>query len=141
MVAVFEFDALIGEFLPEQETIFSYLKQRLGERVSEVDISQNGNQISFNGQVDDQETLEKLALIAGNVFGIIEVNVDNVLVKQPELPSEYYMIKAGDTLSGIAAEYYGSTIKFSLLYEANLEIILDPELMFPGQVIRIPPMM
>ncbi len=46
-----------------------------------------------------------------------------------------YTVKPGDTLSGIAAQY-GTT--WQKIYEHNCDIIKNPDLIYPGQVIRIP---
>lgn len=45
-----------------------------------------------------------------------------------------------DTLSGIAAnaKYYGQGSLYPRLFEANREVIKDPDLIYPGQKIRIP---
>jgi nucleoid-associated protein YgaU len=50
-----------------------------------------------------------------------------------------YVVKPGDTLSGIAASeqlYAGSG--WETIFEANRDIISDPDLIHPGQVLRIP---
>jgi nucleoid-associated protein YgaU len=51
---------------------------------------------------------------------------------------EYYEIKRGDTLSGIAKKYYGDPMQYKALFEANREVIEDPDKIYPGQKIRIP---
>lgn len=47
-----------------------------------------------------------------------------------------HRVQPGDTLSGIAQEHYG-TPDFQPLVRANHQID-DPDLIFPGQVIRVP---
>jgi nucleoid-associated protein YgaU len=49
-----------------------------------------------------------------------------------------YTVQNGDTLSGIAERYYGSASKWRLIYEANRDLIKDPDLIYPGQTVRIP---
>lgn len=51
---------------------------------------------------------------------------------------EYYLIKSGDTLSRIAKQHYGDANKYPQIFEANREVIEDPDKIFPGQKIRIP---
>jgi nucleoid-associated protein YgaU len=46
-----------------------------------------------------------------------------------------YTVKPGDTLSRIAAQY-GTT--WQNIYEQNRDTIKNPDLIYPGQVIRIP---
>ncbi len=48
------------------------------------------------------------------------------------------MIQKGDSLWKIASKYYKDGNKWPQLFEANKEVILDPDKIFPGQKIRIP---
>ena len=49
---------------------------------------------------------------------------------------EEYEIKSGDSLSKIAAKYPGMT--WQKIFEINKDIIKDPNMIFPGQKIKIP---
>lgn len=49
-----------------------------------------------------------------------------------------YTVQPGDTLSSIAAARLGDAALFTTLHLANPHIIADPNVIFPGQVIRIP---
>jgi nucleoid-associated protein YgaU len=49
-----------------------------------------------------------------------------------------YTVVAGDTLSSIAQHWYGSAAQWSRVYEANRDQIANSNLIFPGQVLRIP---
>ena len=49
-----------------------------------------------------------------------------------------YTIKEGDSLSKIAKREYGDAQQWRRIYEANRDIIKDPDLIYPGQVVRIP---
>ncbi len=51
---------------------------------------------------------------------------------------EYYVIQSGDTLSGLAKKYYGNAMDYPRIFEANKEVIEDPDRIFVGQKIRIP---
>lgn len=48
------------------------------------------------------------------------------------------VVVAGDTLSGIADDVYGDASKFPRIAAANVHTVPDPNLIFPGQVLRIP---
>ncbi len=48
------------------------------------------------------------------------------------------MVVPGDTLSGIAEEFYGDATLYPRIFEANRNQIADPNLIFPGQSLRIP---
>lgn len=49
-----------------------------------------------------------------------------------------YTVVPGDTLSAIAQQWYGSAAEWPRLFEANRYQITNPNLIFPGQVLRIP---
>lgn len=51
---------------------------------------------------------------------------------------EYYEIKKGDSLSAIAKQQYGDATKWRTIYEANKDVIKNPDLIYPGQKIKIP---
>lgn len=62
-------------------------------------------------------------------------------VSQPEAENARaatYTVKQGDTLSAIARSEYGDAGKWKQIYEANREQIEDPDLIHPGQELRIP---
>lgn len=56
---------------------------------------------------------------------------------QPELPREYTVV-AGDTLSHLAARYYGDQFKWVKIYEANKATMKNPNFIFVGQKLIIP---
>lgn len=49
-----------------------------------------------------------------------------------------HRVVAGDTLSKIAEENYGDPGQFSRIVRANPQIITDPDLIFVGQVLKVP---
>lgn len=49
----------------------------------------------------------------------------------------HYTVKPGDNLTKIARAEYGND-DFKPIFQANQQIINDPNLIFPGQVLRIP---
>jgi len=49
-----------------------------------------------------------------------------------------YVVKSGDTLSGIALDMYGDAGRWPEIFEANKDKIKDPNLIYPGQELRIP---
>ena len=49
-----------------------------------------------------------------------------------------YVVVKGDTLSGIAKREYGNANKWRTIYEANKDVIKDPDLIYPGQTLKIP---
>jgi nucleoid-associated protein YgaU len=49
-----------------------------------------------------------------------------------------YTVVSGDSLSKIAKHYYGDASKWHRIHEANREQIKNPDLIYPGQKLRIP---
>jgi nucleoid-associated protein YgaU len=49
-----------------------------------------------------------------------------------------YVVVKGDSLSKIAMGQYGNAQKWRRIYEANRDLIKDPDLIYPGQQLRIP---
>ncbi|MEM6382021.1 MAG: LysM peptidoglycan-binding domain-containing protein [Pseudomonadota bacterium] len=48
-----------------------------------------------------------------------------------------YTVQSGDTLTSIAQNQYGSG-NFQPIFQANQDVISDPNVIFPGQILRIP---
>jgi hypothetical protein len=49
-----------------------------------------------------------------------------------------YTVQKGDSLSKIAKREYGDAQQWRRIYEANRDLIPNPDLIYPGQVFRIP---
>lgn len=49
-----------------------------------------------------------------------------------------YVVVSGDSLSKIAQREYGRADQWNRIYEANRDILNDPDKIFPGQKLRIP---
>ena len=91
-----------------------------------------------SGNAKDQSAFEKMVLMAGNVLGIKEVQAEELVVDEPtEQNVEFYVIEKGDTLWAIAQKYLGNGSKYTKIFEDNREVIKDPDLIYPGQKIRI----
>jgi nucleoid-associated protein YgaU len=52
---------------------------------------------------------------------------------------ETYEVKSGDSLSKIAKRVYGDAKAWKRIFEANTDIIKDPDKIYPGQKLKIPP--
>ncbi len=108
----------------------------------------NGLDVSFDaatstvtvaGTVDDQATKEKVLLCCGNVAGVEKVS-DLLVVNTPAPESRYHTVVSGDNLSKIAKAYYGDANKYPAIFEANKPMLKHPDKIYPGQLLRIPPL-
>jgi nucleoid-associated protein YgaU len=50
-----------------------------------------------------------------------------------------YTVRKGDTLSHIAQAHYGRASQWRLIFDANRDLLDDPDRIQPGQVLKIPP--
>ncbi|HSE64032.1 MAG TPA: LysM peptidoglycan-binding domain-containing protein [Thermoanaerobaculia bacterium] len=60
------------------------------------------------------------------------------LTSRDENTMQTYTVVAGDSLSKIAKRVYGKASLWRKIYEANRDHIKDPDMIFPGQLLRIP---
>ncbi len=119
------------------EKIAAYIEED-NPGVSNLHVIVENGVASISGEARSREALEKAVLMAGNVDGISEVKYDALNAPAAEVQVEYYEIVSGDTLSGIARKYYGKGSAYMRIFEANKEVIKDPDKIYVGQKIRIP---
>ncbi|MDX1530897.1 MAG: peptidoglycan-binding protein LysM, partial [Rhodothermales bacterium] len=117
-----------------------YIERRMGGQVSGLGVRYEGGRVTLIGKADSQAAKEKAVLLAGNIRGVSAVDGDKLTVEEAEAAPEatYYTVESGDTLSGIAKRYYGDPNEYHKLFEANREVIQDPDKIYPGQKIRVP---
>ncbi len=60
--------------------------------------------------------------------------------RQPK-PADFtsYTVQRGDTLGKISTDVYGTSRGWQQIYEANRDLLSDPNRLKPGQTLRIPP--
>ena len=125
------------------EAIKKEIERALGSNVSGLSVAFNNGKVTLRGEAKSQAAKEKALLIAGNVKGVESVDDDGLRVAGQTAAtaapaSSYYTIQSGDTLSKIAKEKYGDANAYNKIFEANREVIEDPDKIYPGQRIRIP---
>ena len=129
---------LIGLGKNEAEEIESLLKTDLGDSITDLKVSFDDGTATLEGNCDSHATKEKAVLLAGNIKDVGKVNDENLVAPPPLEETEFYTVKSGDSLSKIAKSYYGDAMKYPVIFEANREVIKDPNLIYPGQALRIP---
>ncbi len=95
--------------------------------------------VTVAGTVADQATREKVLLCCGNVAGVAAVN-DMLVVQTPQPEAQWHTVVAGDNLSRIAKKFYGDANKYPVIFEANKPMLTHPDKIYPGQMLRIPPL-
>ncbi len=157
--------SLFGSEAEAAENIKKHIEEN-NPGVNNLEVEYEDGIVTLCGDCESATALQKMILMAGNVKGVEDVRVARVTIAPPaeaeeasfseivevteDTPPEevmeiieqerveYYIIQKGDSLSKIAKEYYGNAMEYPRLFEANREVIEDPDLIYPGQKIRIP---
>jgi LysM repeat protein len=125
--------------------------------------NQDGS-ISISGHAKDQSECDRICEVIKNIPNVSGVT-NHIIVGAPEpaavpepavvvaekevesgeaaepaseIPGRTYTVKSGDTLWAIAAEMYGSGGKYMKIFEANTNILDNPDKIRPGQELVIP---
>lgn len=109
--------------------------------VENLSVGYQEGTVKLGGDAQSQEAADKAVLMAGNVQGVEKVDSEQLKAPPPtpeEAQVEHYTIVSGDTLSAIARKFLGDGNAYPKIFEANREVIKDPNKIYPGQVIRIP---
>ena len=101
-----------------------------------VTVVENGDVLNISGTVNDEAAKEALwaeynrldpDMRSGDLVMDVAVGAGG---------GQTYTVKSGDSLSKIANHYPGVT--WHQIFEANRDQISDPDMIHPGQVLKIP---
>ena len=126
--------------------------------------NQDGS-VTVAGRAADQAECDRICEVVGEMAQVKSVN-NEIIVGAPEpapvveaapveapveapvaeeaQPAETadedntYTVEAGDTLWAIAEKVYGSGGKYMKIFEANTDLLKNPDQIFPGQKLKIP---
>jgi len=160
-------EKIFGKEEDSQDHANDAMEAALGRRVTAAGLQAEGLEIEFKGGVAlikgkarSYADREKIVLAVGNSMGVSRVDdqmtvemVQAVMAEAPEaaaateaappaeaVSSVMYTVQSGDTLSKIAKEHYGKSSKYTVIFEANRPLLENPDKIYPGQVLRIPPL-
>jgi len=91
-------------------------------------------QVAQEGKEKEAEYADRLALLKEGK-GIVEDKLVEAIKKS--IP-DYYEVKKGDSLWKIAERFYGTGEKWVRIFEANMNKIKNPSLIYPYQRLTIP---
>jgi nucleoid-associated protein YgaU len=122
------------------DAIVAYIEAQ-GLKATGLTVTYDGatGTVTVYGVAPDQATKEKIVLCCGNVKNVASVN-DQMTVDQSAPEAQYHTVVKGDNLSKISKQYYGDPNKYTKIFEANKPMLKSPDLIYPGQVLRIPPL-
>jgi nucleoid-associated protein YgaU len=120
-------------------TAIAHYVGTMGLKVDALAVEFDAGTVTVSGQAPDQATKEKVLLCCGNVEHVVAVNdMMTVAVAEPE--AKYHTVVKGDNLSKISKAFYDTPNKYMLIFEANKPMLSHPDKIYPGQVLRIPPL-
>ena len=122
------------------EAIENYI-DTMGLEVDALEVQFDGatGTVTVSGQAPDQATKEKVLLCCGNVQSVSAVN-DMLTVAEAAPTAQWYTVVKGDNLSKIAKKFYDDANKYPAIFEANKPMLKHPDKIYPGQMLRIPPL-
>ncbi len=112
-----------------------------GLDTSNVNVEVNGDKVVLTGQAMSMEEAEKIILAMGNTMGVAQI--ENKLAVNDLAPaSKMVTVQKGDTLWKIAETAYGKGKggEYNRIFEANRPMLSHPDKIYPGQVLRVPPL-
>ncbi len=131
---------VVAEELREEAAAARRMEETINDlqlQVENLNVHIDDDKATVSGMAYDQATREKVVLVVGNSEGIATVD-DQMTVEHVEPPAQFHTVESGDTLGKIAKNYYGNAMKYPVIFEANQPMLKDPDLIYPGQVLRIP---
>jgi nucleoid-associated protein YgaU len=111
----------------------------LGLKSQALDVSIEGDTVKVSGNANSQAEREKIVLALGNVAGVASVE-EAIEAAKPAPEAAFYTVRSGDTLWKVASSCYGDGNKYQTIFEANRPMLSHPDKIYPGQVLRIPPL-
>ena len=120
--------------------------------------------VTVSGDITDEADRKKILDVLATLPGISSVQ-DNMYFAapapaEPEAPeaaapvveeppvteteskagaeADVYTVQSGDTLWKIAQQAYGDGSKYMKIFEANTDVLKDPDHIYPGQELKIP---
>ncbi len=112
----------------------------LGEQlgIKDGNVSVEGNILKIKGEAktpfEKDLIWDKIKSIGGESPSDIKANItvgdDSVYHR--------HIVKSGESLSKIAKHYYGDAMKYKAIFDANTNILKNPDVIHPDQVLVIP---
>ena len=119
----------------------------LGLGVRDLAATLDGKTVTLSGEADDleakaraMEEVSQRLQDASNIINRIRVTepAPQPMAEPQTQEAQIYEVRPGDTLGAIAQRVYGKASLYPKIFEANRDILDDPNLIKVGQKLRIP---
>ena len=112
----------------------------LGEelKIQKGDVQVKGNTLEVRGVANTQYHKD---LLWNEIKKVGGENPSDIMADIKVADTSVYArhtVKSGESLSKIAKHYYGNPMKYNAIFEANRDILKNPDLIHPGQELVIP---
>ena len=120
------------------------LMDQLGVRLQNLHLQENKLFLKGNAKTkaDSNRIWDQIKLVDRNysqdLMAEITYDTDAPAATPSGQAAKTYTVKAGDTLSKIAKQYYGNANSYMKIFEANKGLLRDPDKIQVGQVLNIP---
>ena len=119
--------------LNQNDTFESIAQEQFGD-ASKWDVIARANPLKDPTRLKPGQTI-RVPLDEGNVQGVVNRPLERAA--QPEYRT--HIVRSGDTLSSIAQQYLGSSVKAAQVFELNRDRLRDMHSLSVGQELRLPP--
>lgn len=100
-------------------------------------MTEQGTKLQLTGTASYQLAKDELWNAIKRHTGWEDELAADIKVANTDLHGQY-TVKGGDSLSKIARYIYGDASAFTRIFEANRDILKTPDVIHPGQVLKIP---
>ena len=120
------------------------LMNQLQVRLQNLHLQDNKLFLKGNAKTksDSNRVWDQIKLVDKNysqdLMAEITYDIDAPAATPAGQSAKAYTVKAGDTLSKIAKQHYGNANLYMKIFEANKELLKDPDKIQVGQVLNIP---
>jgi len=101
------------------------------------DIVEGGGKLQLTGTASYQLAKDELWNAIKRHSGWEDELAADIKVANTDLHGQY-TVKGGDSLSKIARYIYGDASAFQKIFDANRDILKAPDVIHPGQILKIP---
>lgn len=102
------------------------------------DVSEEGGVLKIKGEAntpyEKNIIWDKIKEIGGQSPSDIKANI----TVSDDSVYHRHTVKSGESLSKIAKHYYGDAMKYNKIFDANTNILKNPDVIHPDQILVIP---